>query len=205
MMLELSALSLQDCEQVRVWRNASDVIDMLRTPYRLTEAMQEAFYRDHLSNRRSPHRYFGVRPVPGHAVKQLVACIGLTDISPENRIAEISLIVHPEFRHMGVGRQSVDLVMAEARDRMNLRTVFGEAYRCNPAVSFWERLTREVGGYETTLPNRKFAQGRYWDSYYFSWDVPSWKGLSAPRSSAPPPPPPPPPPERDPGRRIRTV
>lgn len=173
----LAALNQSDCEAVRTWRNRDDVIDTLRTPYRLTEAMQETFYREHVSNPRSPHRYFAVHHTAS-ARPGIVACVGLTDISPENRIAEISLIVDPARRHAGHGRAAVQLVMVEARDRLNLKTVFGETYECNPAVAFWMRLSSECGGYETTLPNRKFARGRYWGSYYFSWDVASWKGLS---------------------------
>lgn len=164
--LYLAVLTAADCELVRQWRNNDAALDGLRTPYRLAVEMQADFYRDVVCRRDSPHRYFAVTNGD-----ELFACVGLTNIAWENRIAEISLIVAPWHQRRGIGRQAVDLVLREAKERLGLKTVFGEVYFCTPAVDFWRKLTAERKAYSTTLPNRKFARGLFWNSFYFSWDL----------------------------------
>lgn len=166
----LSALTAADCEQVRRWR--SGVIDTLRTPMLLTEDMQAAFYRDVVCNRAAPHRYYALRE---QFTEDLLACVGLTNLAWENRTAEISLIVHPTQRGQGVGRTALWLLAHEAFDRLNLKTLYAECYACNEALGFWQFMKDQWQGYETVLPNRKYAAGQYWDAHYFSWDVDAWR------------------------------
>lgn len=171
---------MEQCQIVRFWRNQAR--KTLRTPYPLTEEQQDAFYMDVVCNPHSPHRYWACIQdtldrehdiYPG----TLLGMGGLTFIQWENRIAEISLILDPYFRGMGLGKEAVDLILAEGFDRMGLKTIFGECYCTHEGVEFWKKITQQYKGYETVLPNRKFWSGRFWDSLYFSIDADDWRNL----------------------------
>jgi hypothetical protein len=56
-----------------------------------------------------------------------------------------------------------------------LKTVYGECYYCNAAgINFWKKYieTSDICIYSTKLPNRKFRNGLFYDSLYFSVDAP---------------------------------
>ena len=165
----LTPLSLADLKHVRSWRNDPAVRGTLRTPFMLTEEQMAEFYREVVCDRRSPHRYWGIHE--GHPVDgagSLVAMVGLTNIEWENGLAEISLIVHPMRRDHGLGATVVDLALEEAFHRLGLKTVWGECYKNNPAVAFWERITARYGGVAITIPRRKFWDGQLWDALHFT-------------------------------------
>jgi RimJ/RimL family protein N-acetyltransferase len=164
-MMRLEPLSAADVEQVRHWRN--ETLVSLRTPFPLTIEMQAEFYRV-ISDRRSRHRFWAVRN------KTLIGMAGLTDIQWENGIAEISLLLGPAWRGAGRGRCAVALVLEEAFSRLRLETVFGEVYQCNPATAFWLAIAKQYGGWVTTLPRRKWWDGRLWNSVYFSISREQW-------------------------------
>jgi RimJ/RimL family protein N-acetyltransferase len=177
--MKLVIPTLEDCEQTRKWRNESLVV--LRTPYELTEEMQEDFYKNVICNRNSPHRYWSLNskieisgadvPVDEMEIANLLMAFGgLTFIEWENRLARISLIVNPDYQREGYGEEAVGLILDKAFNYLNLQTVCGECYKCNPAVKFWDKIIDKYGAYTTLLPNRKYWKGRYWDSVYFSID-----------------------------------
>ena len=162
--MNLCVLTKDDCKKVRSWRNMD--ISGLRTPYGLTDEMQDQFYENVICNRDSRHRYWAAKD---GAI--LVAMVGLTDIQWENGIAEISIIVNPETRRNGSGTTAVGLVLLEAFCHLRLNTVFGECYECNDAVVFWKKAVKKYAAYTTILPNRKFWDGQYYNSFYFSIDA----------------------------------
>ena len=162
-MIKLKPLTKIWCEQVRQWRN--EVPESLRTPYFLTKEMQEKFYDEVVCNPASPHRYWAIT-----ADDKLIGCGGITNIQWENRIGEISLILDPSARGKGYGRESVKAILHKAFLELNLKTVCGECYLCNPASGFWNEIVKDFGGYSMILPNRKYWNGVYCDSRYFSID-----------------------------------
>lgn len=168
--VRLDALSLDDVQLVRRWRARYPYA--LRTPHMLTEAQQEAFYRDVVCNPQSPHRYWAVRGVEHD---ELLAQVGLVSIEWTNSHGEVSLITDPERTRQGVGRESVRLVLEEAFERMSLRTVWGECYRSNQdALGFWELMVERYRGTATNWPRRKFYGGQLWDSYLFTFSADEW-------------------------------
>jgi RimJ/RimL family protein N-acetyltransferase len=177
--MRLETLTLKDCQTVRVWRNES--LETLRTARRLSVEEQCRFYQEVVSNPHSPHRYWAiytdVPDLPGVLDgARFLGMGGLTYISWENRLAEISLILDPDLRGQGLGEKAVDLLLEEGFARMGLKTVCGECYHCNTAgADFWEKITERYGGTLATLPNRKFWKGRFWGSMYFSIDAEDWR------------------------------
>lgn len=176
--ITLRPLTLTDMQTVRRWRD--ECRETLRTPYMLTEEMQAQYYRDVICNRDSKTRYWGLhgnalisygRLVDGTRVafgpgpNMLVGYGGLENISWENGNAEISLLIAPEHRRKGYGREAVKLFLCEAFDRMRLHSVYGECYESG-VPQFWESLQP---GYLTHLPARKFWNGTYFASMYFTF------------------------------------
>lgn len=161
----LTSLTKEQCEQVRIWRN--DDISMLRTPFFLTKEMQETFYNNVICNRNSEHRYYAIVTDDR---KDFIGMGGLTNISLENRSAEISLIINPEYRLKGYGIKSVILLLEEGFKRINLDNIYGECYTCSQALRFWEKVILRLDAFKTVLPKRKYYDGKYFNALYFNFE-----------------------------------
>ena len=151
----LEAMTLDDAQVVRTWRN--DRPDALRTPYPLSESEQRAWYVDH------DGRFFSLIEddiLAGYG--------GIQHVQWESRIGELSLLMAPEYEHARA--EGLDLILWQAFDAMRLDTVYAEVYECNRDIAWWRWF---AGGPECTiarLPNRKWYQARYWNSLYISID-----------------------------------
>jgi len=161
----LAAPTASDVEDVRIWRNAEP--QFLRTPYLLTDEMQEDFYRDVICNRDSRHRYYSLIDADDNGVKHLFGFGGLTNIEWENGRAEISLVMNPAVRGQGYGMQAAELLIREGFYSLRLETIDGEVYNCGN-VGFWERVCDKYGAYSTDLLGRKYHHGILYDSMYFA-------------------------------------
>lgn len=162
MSLILEALTKDDCEMLRRWRNID--IHAYRTPFLLTAEMQENFYLEVICDRTSPHRYWAVRTPLDMA---LVAVVGLTNISWENRHAEISIVVDPNKRKMGYGEKSLKLLLAEGFYQLGLNMIYGECYKCSESYKWWDDIIEKYQLYSTLLPDRKYHWGQFWGAIYF--------------------------------------
>ena len=178
--MKLEPLTYEQCEQVRLWRNAE--MECWRTSQMLTRDMQEKFY-DSLSERDTDKRYWAIiddkKRTQYFDGTVLIGMGGINNIQWENRIGEITLIIDPARRKDGMGEKAVELLLDQAFNYLNLKTVKGECYKCNPAWDFWEKLTRKytykgvdkprASGFEK-VPNRKYFDGKYWWSLKFFID-----------------------------------
>ena len=159
--MNLRALELDDMEYIRQWRN--QCLDTLRTPFPLTKEQQEDWYRNEICNRQSRSRFWAITEKGS-----LIGYGGIENIQWENSIGEISLLINPKYHGQGYGKQAAIEIITQAFNRLNLHTVFGEVYVTNPAMGFWVTITEAYNGYKSLLPNRKYLDGKYWDSLYFS-------------------------------------
>ena len=163
--MKLTALNRHQVDQAGKWR--AEQRDVLRTPYFLTEEMQEKFYDDVVCNRNSPHRFYAINflsyVIPGEQIPQFIGMGGLINIEWENSTAELSLITSP-------GRDDkeamFDVLFNEAFNRLNLHSVYVETYLCgNIATSL--SLISKYGAHNVILPERKFIDGKYYDSVWW--------------------------------------
>jgi len=160
--MKLRAIEKKDLDLIRNARNED--ISFLRTPYFITEDMQADWYRSIISNRNYNGRFYAFDN------EEHGNCSGYGAINPiqwENRIGEIGLMILPNKRKQGLGEQAVRLLLDNAFNQLNLHTVYGEYYTCGN-IQFWEKVLKDIPHYETILKNRKFWDGKYWDSVYFS-------------------------------------
>ena len=165
--MNMTGACMEDAGLVSKWRN--DARGTLRTTGFCTIDIQEKFI-ENLDPKSD--RYFSF-----YDGGDLVAFGGLTYIQWENRLAEISLIVDPDLQKSGFGSDAVDMLLEEAFNKMNLKTVFGECYKSNSAVDFWFRLAEKYEGYTTLLKNRKYWNGEFYDSLYFSTDAEKYRAI----------------------------
>lgn len=185
-MIELRPLSAENMETVRVWRLGC--AETLRTPYMLTAEMQQQYYRDVICDRKGSTRYWGLwlvveddgrgAVIPGVEYfpprgKIFIGYGGLENISNENGNAEISLLIGPEYRKKGYGREAVKLFLGQAFNTMRLHSVYGECYECGP-WQFWYGLPHCI---HTWLPDRKFWNGSHVNSLYFTFYKENYENL----------------------------
>jgi len=184
--MKLTALTLSDLKQVRLWRNESLV--SLRTSFPLTQEMQADFYANVVCNRSANARYWAIwgdvkipymqKTILPDGTKEfypseanqccLIGMCGLENISWENRNAEISIIIDPDMTEKGYGAQAVDMLLEQGFNHLNLENIFGECYYCNPALLFWRKISEKYKAEEARLPYRKYWNGKYYDSLYFN-------------------------------------
>lgn len=164
-MLSLCPLTLENAEQIRLWRNAD--LSPWRTPYLLTQEMQEDWYRNTVCNRNSPHRFWAVVED-----SRYIGMVGLTNLDWQNRWCELNLIMSPD--RWKLADKAVDLLLEQAFDSLGLAMVCGECYTCGSVFSVWDGIVSRwmqnggSGVYRTMLPQRKFWQGKFHESMYFS-------------------------------------
>jgi RimJ/RimL family protein N-acetyltransferase len=162
-MVNFEAPTKESMELVRQWRNTC--LETLRTPFPLTKEQQERFYEEQICSRHSNIRFWTVT----HENK-IIGLTGFVNISWENRCGEISIMLDPVERNKGYGEAIVHQLLEEGFWRLNFDNIYGECYMCNPAISFWKRLIEKYSARTAFLPNRKYYNGRYWDSLYFNFE-----------------------------------
>lgn len=153
--MTLEAMTLDDAQTARRWRN--ERLDALRTPHQLSEAEQQSWYFNH------DGRFFSIVDdgfLAGYG--------GIQHIQWESRIGELSLLMDPGMAHLRAA--ALDLLLAYAFDTMRLDTVYAEVYTCNQNLTWWQYVAAGPECTVARLPNRKWHQGRYWDSLYISFD-----------------------------------
>lgn len=153
--MRLETPTLEQCELVRQWRNAPDVLPTLRTKEPLTVEQQAAFYRDVVCNPASNHRYYALISnrlsrteeefERGPLQKVFVGLGGLTYLDRREGEAEISLMLGPEFRSRGLGEKAVEALRRKGGD-LGLRWIVGECYDTNPAQAFWIKEVARTHG-----------------------------------------------------------
>ena len=174
----LDVLSFENLETIRKWRNEVVKNGIFRTSYLLTYHMQKKFFDDVVNNRNSNSRYWGIflktylktYDKNDKLVYSLIGYTGIDKIQWENANAEIGLLISTECIGLGYGSKALKLVLNEAFNNMRLQNIYGECYKCNPNLAFWEKMIEKYNGYNTTLPARKFFDGCFFDSLYFNFN-----------------------------------
>jgi len=180
-MIYLDALRREDMPLIVKWRNKNP--EGARTPYLLTEEMQDRWYAEVVCNRDSLHRYWAVRladppehvrsyPEAGYCAMEkgqsLVGISGLTHIEWENSRAEIALMIDPEQRGKGYGKAALRETLQWGFDNMGLHRIYGECYKCNGSLEFWLKAAAEYSADTHAEQDTKWWEGRWWDSFCFS-------------------------------------
>lgn len=158
-------LTKEDVEKVRKWRN--ECLYALRTPFLLTEEMQQDFYKNVVCNRNANSKYWGLAY---NSESVLIGMSGIENIEWVNRRGEISIIINPEHHGTGIGSYAFKMLLDKCFNELNLNNIWGECYSCNPATAFWKKQIVKYNGQSFLMPNAKFWNGKYYDSLYFNFN-----------------------------------
>jgi RimJ/RimL family protein N-acetyltransferase len=83
-----------------------------------------------------------------------------------NRKAELSLFIHPDFHHQGIGTQVLRAMIALAFDRLNFHRLEAEVLAYNTAArKMMEKLSFNAEG---CLREARFFEGRYYDIFRYA-------------------------------------
>lgn len=150
-MIYLDTLTREDMPKIVEWRNKNP--EGARTPHLLNLDMQLKFYDEEICNRDSKHRYWAVRekqadfvPADGGGDELywdetvLIGLSGITNIEWENSRGEIALLIDPEQRGNGYGRQSLFRTITEGFNNLGLEDIYGKVYECNQSLGFWQAM-----------------------------------------------------------------
>ena len=165
----LKALTLNNLETARQWRN--QLMVAWRTPFMLTDKMQEDFYYNVICDRRSNLRYWAFY----YDYISYLGFGGIENIIWENHTGEISIIIDPEQRGKGYGAEALRLILDQAFNCLNLDVVWAECFECNDSLGFWEKMGEKYKTQIRSLPYRKYWYDRMWDSNFYYFE--SWKKL----------------------------
>ena len=171
--LEEPTLDLVD--KIAIERNLN--LESLRTPHLLTKEMQRDFYKEVICNRSVNSRFYDIRILGDESI----GMGGFTPIQWENRCAEISLILFKHSVGKGDGEKAMLRLLDDGFDRLNLNMIYGECYACSKAIGFWRLMASKYHFYITELPYRKYFNGEYHSSLYFSIKKESWERLRGKR------------------------
>lgn len=143
--MNLITPTAEQCEQVRLWRNAPDVLPTLRTREPLTTEQQATFYRNVVCNHESDHRYYALMHDGVFVGFGGLTYIGSHADQDGQTSGEISLILAPEHRREGLGTPAVEALREEGH-RLGLTWIVGECYDVNPAQAFWVKTVARCEG-----------------------------------------------------------
>lgn len=171
--MELKALTLSDMEPIRQWRN--EQLEMLRTSFPLTQEMQEQFYHEVISNRNANARFWGIWIQKEYKhlntiVDILIGMVGIENIQWENRLGEISLILDTEYINEQMLETSLKLILEQGFNYLNLDNIFTEVYPTNKMYNEWMDFAKDFKADIMILPNRKYWEGKYYNSRYINFN-----------------------------------
>jgi RimJ/RimL family protein N-acetyltransferase len=174
--MKLKVLSMEDCEQVRLWRN--ECLYALRTPHPSTKEQQEEFYLNVVCDKNTNSLYRGVTTEIGkddETIDMLIGMVGLENIEKENGRAEISIMINPEYQQAGFGWDAMEALLKLGFTYERIENIWGECYTSNPAINFWRKICKRYNAYTTMMKNTKLWDDVYHDSLLFNFNKEDWE------------------------------
>lgn len=148
-MIRFDVLSIDDMDLIVKWRAKNP--EGARTPYLLTLDNEYDFYNEVISNRLANARYWAVR-WEDEDDDELLGMVGLNPITWESRRGEVSIIIDPDKRGLGIGTEAIAVLLEKAFEELNLEYVYGEVYTCNKYYAFWEAMVEHYNGKSFITP-----------------------------------------------------
>ena len=165
--LEKISAKQDELNAIAKWRN--DSLATLRTSDLTAEGKAQENWINNLSG--SDKYYFVCNYDTLQEKDIVIGYCGLDKIHPANRTAEISMLIGTEHQGKGYGKKAVDKLLDLAFNLFNLNIVFGEVYQTTDNLKFWLKCGFKE---ESTLRDRKYWNGKYYDSTIFSMSKGEW-------------------------------
>ena len=137
-----------DLEWVRKQRNRPECMMWFRQPLPLTEEQQLEWFTT------TDMKSFIVLDSEGDRA----GVVSLSKIDHIARKCEFSIMITPELRGFGYGKEALIELLTIAFDKLNMRQVYSDVFDNNPALAMYKEMGfLRVGN----LPNWYFKNGKY--------------------------------------------
>jgi len=166
----LEEIDPNSIEQMRKWRNDSDLRRYFREYRYITKDMQEKWYAERGNNTDSRHVYFQIMEIKDDS-KELIGCCGLHYIDWRVRSAEFGIFLG-KSRGGGRGKESMLLLFDYGFKELNLHKIWAEVYDFNSAIDVYRHIGFKDDG---ILRDSQFCEGRYINSYMISMLEDEWR------------------------------
>ena len=151
--------------KIAEWRDLS--IETLRTADLTKQGISQINW---VSNLKESEKYYFI-----YYNEIFVGYCGLDKIHSSNRTAEISLLISLSHRGQQIGGTAIKELLKLGFDVFNLNLIFGEAYETTTNWEFWIKQGFKPEG---ILRQRKYWNGKYYDSTIFSMLKGEWKKIN---------------------------
>lgn len=156
-------------DRMRVWRNDPRIYAWCRQSDLISDMDQERWIEQQSLD--ASIRMYSINVNTG-GEDQFCGVCGLTSIDPLNRRAEFSLYIAPTMHQRGLGKKSLETLLAHGFLNLGLNLIWGEAFSGNPAM----KLFRRVGFSEEGIRRQfYFKQGKFTDAHLISITEAEWR------------------------------
>lgn len=162
--LRFRSIEREDLEQLKNWRNNSEIRSWTREYRLLNMENQNDWFKS--MSRNKNNEMFLIEILLNNDWTPIGVC-GLCYINWLSKNAEVSLYIGESgFRGLGLGKRILKFLKEKAFNELNLHKLWAEVYSGNAAsMSLFEKA-----GYimEGRLKQQVFKNGKYQDSVFFS-------------------------------------
>jgi RimJ/RimL family protein N-acetyltransferase len=169
--LSLAAISRVDLPKLLEWRNDYRIWQWCRQNDLINELSHEAWFEWQAKDP-ATRMYKLLLKTSGAA--NVIGVCGLTSIDWQNRRAEFSLYIGPQFQRLGAGKMGLSLLLCHGFDNLGLNLIYGETFDGNPAAKMFEKLGFAKEG---TRRNFYWRDGKYVDAHLYSLTREEWSEL----------------------------
>lgn len=132
----LREIEENDLKFIVEWRNDPDIRNYLFSYLPLSMMKQRRWYEQYSVD--STKQIFIIEL---KKEKRPIGTIGLTDIDYKNQKAEMGILVERSVQKIGIGTDSLNLLLTYAYDEMNLRKITAKVFDDNShAIRLYEKL-----------------------------------------------------------------
>lgn len=164
--VKLAAVESGHMELMREWRNDPAVWKWCRQNDLISDAMQKRWFE---SQDKDPTIHMYMIKADG-----LKGVCGLTSHDRNNRIAELSLYIAPEFQKQGLSKPSFLTLITHGFKNLGLHSIWCECFTGNPVI----KVVKEVGFRPDGVKREAyFKGGKFVNAELFSILEDEWTAL----------------------------
>ena len=170
-LIYLSSLNKESIEQLRAWRNNTELRKYFREYREISKEMQEKWFENTIGNRFQVD--FEIHDI---TEKNLIGHCGLYYIHWVNRTAEFTIYIgNVSFRKKGYGSDALKTLLNYGFNELNLNRIYCEVFSNNEAIKVYRKIGFKDEG---VLKEHYYCDGKYWDSYILGMLKKEWNLLN---------------------------
>ncbi len=166
--IELGTIDREDLPQLRTWRNDWRIWKWTRQNDLINE-VHHAEWFERQAKDPTVRMYKLIMKAGGDT--HTVGVAGLTSLDWQNRRAEFSFYIAPNWQRMGLAKMGLPVLFAHGFENLGLNVIWGETFDGNPAAGVFEKIGMVKEG---TRRSFYWKDGRYIDAHLYSVTREEW-------------------------------